>query len=97
MENKKAAILVLAMVAAVAITTGATYAMMDSQGTYAGAASPSTTYGSGMGPWMMGGYSGRAGGMMGGYGMMGNANGMSSMYQYMEQYMSRYWNSTSTR
>ena len=88
MENKKAAILVLAIVAAVAVTAGGAYAM-GRQVSGAGYAnySSGTNYGYRMGPGMMGGY---AGGMMGGYqGMMGN-NGY-SMYQYMEHY----WNSTS--
>src|SRR5574340_932876 len=106
MENKQAMILVLATLAAVVIATSATYAMGGLRNP--GSVSPSPTYRSGMGPSMMGGsvgyaggmtggYSGQAGGMMGGYGMMGNANGAGSMYEYMEQYMSHYWNSTSTQ
>lgn len=88
MENKKAAILVLAIAAAVAITAGGAYAMgrqtTNNFSPYAG-----THYTSGMGSGMMGGY---AGGMMGGYngysGMMGSG---SPMYQYIRHY----WNSTS--
>ena len=54
MENKKAAILVLAIVAAVAITAGGAYAM-GSQGVGNGYTYPSTAHGPQMGPGMMGG------------------------------------------
>ncbi len=101
MENKKVAILVLAIAAALLIAASATYAMMGRQ-----TQSTGNPYGSGVGPsmmggstgyvgGMMGGYSGQTGGMMGGYGMMGDLSG-SSMYQYMQQHMWRYWNSTAT-
>lgn len=95
MENKKAAVLVLAILAAVAITASGVYAM-GRQAVGTGSSYPIAGYGSGVSPWMMGGSSGQAGGMMGGYGMMRDVNGMGSMYQYMQQYMSRYWNSTYT-
>ena len=92
MENKKAAILVLAIAAAVAITASGVYAMGRQTGG-TGYSNPSATYGSWMGSGMMGGFGGHPGGMMGGYsgypGMMGS--GGLSMYQYMQ----RYWNSTS--
>ena len=101
MENKKAAILVLAIVAAVAIAASGAYAMMGRQTAGPGSSYSNTTYRSGMGPSMMGGsfgYSGGmmgrsggyAGGMMGGYGMMGTWNGTVSMRQYMWHY----WNAT---
>ena len=90
MESKRAAILVLAIAAAVAIVAGGAYAMgpRASGNGY----STSASYGYRTGPGMMGGYGGYAGWMMGGYGahwgMMGD-NGY-PMYQYMD----RYWNST---
>ena len=100
MENKRAAILALAIAAVVALAAGATYAAVGRPMT--GSPDSNTGYAYGTGQSMMGG---GAGGMMGGYGgysgmmgshgMMGNVNGSSSMYQYMEQYMGRYWNSTS--
>lgn len=92
MENKKAAILVLAIVAAVAITASGAYAMGRQTGG-TGYSYPSATQGPWTGLGMMGGYGGYPGGMMGGYagypGMMGS--GGYSMYQYMQHY----WNSTS--
>ncbi len=94
MENKTAVIVVLVIVAALIVTASGAYAMgwqATSQGTR-----PNTAYAEGMGPSMMGGFSGSTGyrgGMMGGYGMMGN--GASSMQQ-MWQYMSHFWNSTSS-
>ena len=101
MENKKATILVLAIVAAVIVTASGAYAM-GRQAPGVGSSYPSTTYRSGMGPSMMGGLSGYTGGMMGGstgyaqgmmggHGMMGAWNGTNSM----QQYMWHYWNSTS--
>ncbi len=89
MENKKTAILVLAILAAVVVTASGVYAANPQN---AGAGSPysGASYRYGMGPSMMGGYGGFPGGMMGGYGMMGNGQ------YWMQQYMSQYWNSTST-
>ncbi|MDE1853840.1 MAG: hypothetical protein KGI38_08870 [Thaumarchaeota archaeon] len=89
MENKKAAILVLAIVAAVVVTASGAYAM-GRQAPGAGSSYPGTTYRSGMGPSMMGGSAGYAGGMMGGHGMMGAWDSTGSM----QQYMWRYWNSS---
>ena len=92
MENKQAAIFVLAIVAAVAITaTGAHAVGRQTSGV---GSSPGANYGYRAGPGMMGGSAGHAGWMMGGYGgyqekMMGD--GGYSMYQQMEGY----WNSTS--
>jgi hypothetical protein len=108
MENKRVAILVLAIAAALVIASTATYAMMARQTSGTGNPYGSTTNGYGVGRsmmggstgyagGMMGGSSGRAGGMMGGYGMMGAWNGTSSMYERMQQmhdYMQQYWNST---
>ncbi len=91
MENTKAAILVLAIAAALIVTATGAYAMGrvgNNTGTY-----PNTAYGAGMGPSMMGGSYGYAGGMMGGHGMMGAWNGTGSMHEYMEQYCP-YYNST---
>lgn len=87
MENKKAAILVLAIVAAVAIAAGGAYAM-GRPVTNTGYTYPNSGYRSGMGPSMMGGYGGYSG-------MMGNGYGMYSMHEYMHEYMGHYWNSTS--
>ena len=87
MENKKAAILVLAVLAAVVVTASGVYAATGGHSTVP-ASYPGAEYGYGMGASMMGGYAGH-GGMMGGYGMMGN--GQYSMPQYMWQW----WNSTS--
>lgn len=93
MENKKAAILVLATAVALVIAAGGVYAM--ERPTANGGYAPVAYQGYGM----MGGFAGNAGGMMGGYGgyagMMGNVNSTGSMYNYMRQYMSQYWNSTS--
>lgn len=105
MENKTAAILVVAMAVAALIAAGGVYAMVGRQAAVTGNAYPGTAYGSGVGPsmmgWstgyaggMMGGYAGGPGGMMGGRGMMGDWNGTGSMYEYMQQYMQQYWNST---
>lgn len=96
MENKTAAILVLAILGAVVATAGATYALTARQAPYSGSSYSGTTNGYGMGPGMMGGYSGY-GWMMGGHGTMGSGYGYGpgSMWQYMQQYMARYWNSTS--
>ena len=80
MENKKAAILVLAIVAAVAITAGGAYAM-GSQGVGNGYTYPSTAHGPQMGPGMMGGHGGFQG-------VMGSAG------HWMYQFMERCWNST---
>ena len=90
MENKNAAILVLAILAAVVITASATYAMMGKQAGGTGVPNPGATLGYGMGQSMMGGYSGSYG-MMGGHWMMGAYGNHYGMYQYMRQY----WNSTS--
>ena len=95
LENKKVAILVLAVSAAVLIATSGAYAM-GRQTAVTGNSYPGTTYGYGMGQsmmggssafsgGMMGGFSGHAGGMMGGYGMMGSWNGTNPMYAHMEQ------------
>ncbi len=99
MENKTAALLVLA--AALVVGSTATYAMMGRQttGTANGPGTgPSMMGGStGYAGGMMGGYSGRSGGMMGAYGMMGAWNGTSSMYDHMQDmrgYMQHYWNAT---
>lgn len=89
MENKRAALLALAVAAAVVIATGAAYAAGRQAGPTANYI-PSQTPRYGMGPSMMGGY-GRYSGMMGSHWMTGNVNGTSFMYQYMRQY----WNSTS--
>ncbi len=110
MENKTAAVLVLAVAASLIVAVSATYAMMGRQ-----AAPFSSPYGSGTNGYrtgpsmmggsagyaggMMGGYAGTAGGMMGGRGMMGAWNGTSSMYEHMQDmrgYMEQYWNSTTT-
>ena len=89
MENKRAAILVLVIVAAVAITAGGAYAMgRQTSGRWY---SPGANYGYGMGSWMTGGSAGY-GGMMGGYG--GHSGMMGSYGTPMYQYMERYWNST---
>ncbi len=80
MENKNAVILVLAIVAALLSAASATYAMMGRQVVNTGNAN----YGYGTGP-----------SMMGGHGMMGDFNGTSPMYQYMQQ-TRQCWNSTST-
>ena len=89
MENKKAAILVLAIVAAVMIAAGGAYAMTGRGIASYANSYPSTVHWSGMGPSMMGGSAGYRGGMMGaGY-------GQSSMMEDMQQYMWHYWNSTS--
>jgi len=89
MENKTAAILVLAVVATLIVTASGAYAMgrggNSAVGPYAG-----TTYRSGMGPSMMGGSAGYPGGMMGGHGMMGAWNGTSPMYHYMQNYSQPY-------
>ena len=95
MESKRAAILALAILAAVAIAASAAYAATEGPTAGAAGSYSGTLYGYGVGPSTMGGY---RGGMMGGYGgypgMMGNANEANPMYQYMQQYMSGYWNST---
>ena len=70
MEKKTAAILVLALAAAVAVTAGGAYAL----GAQAGP-SGSPYYGHGM----MSGWGGYPGGMMGG------ASGRYGMFQYMQQ------------
>lgn len=91
MENKTAAILVLAIVAALVVTVSGAYAM-GRQTPGVGSSYPYAGYASGMGGsfgypgGMMGGY-----GANGGYGMMGEGNGQYSMWQYM----SHFWNSTS--
>ncbi len=85
MENTKAAILVLAIAAALIVAASGAYAMgMQTTRTnsYQG-----TPYGG-----MMGGSPGYTGGMMGGYGTMGSGCGSYAMHQYMSQY----WNSTTT-
>lgn len=91
MENKKAAILVLAVVAAVAITAGGVYALGGQAGR-TGYSVPGSSYGPWMGPGMTGRYGGSPGGMMGGYGYPGM---MGSGGHWMYQYMQQYWNSTS--
>ncbi len=98
MENTKAAILVLAIVASVAVTASATYATMGRQTV----ATPAYGYGTGQSMMggsgyggMMGGYSGYSG-MMGGNGTMGAYCDQGDMNQSMLQYMKQYWNSTST-
>ncbi len=89
MENKKAAILVLAIAAALLIAASATYAMMSRQ-----TQSTGSPYGSGTGPSMMGGSAGYSGGMMGGYGgysgMMGG-HGMMGGYGASWNGTSPYW------
>ncbi len=92
MENKKAAILILAIVAAVIVTASGAYAMgrqtTTQTSSYSGA-----TYPSGMGPGMMGTFGGQANhhGMMGGYGMMSNGASPCWCPEYAEHYL----NSTS--
>ncbi len=96
MQNKTAAILILAVVASMLVTAGVAYAM-GRQTTSTGNYAPGTNSGYGMGPSMMGGYGGYQGGMMGGYhgGMMGAWNGTYPMYQNMQQGHTRYcWNAT---
>ena len=88
MENKKAALLVLAVVAAVAVTAGGAYAL-GMQSTVA----PGTYDGYGGGPSMMGGSYGYHGGMMGAYGQAGYPQAMQG---YMQQYIWDCWNSTAT-
>ncbi len=109
MEKKTAAILVLAMLAAVAVTAGGAYAMDRQSYPTQSAAS-----GSRMGPGMMGGQSGHPGGAMGGgfmqqmmHGYMQNyshayAQQMMNQYDYNythlygHEYLWNYCNSTST-
>ena len=83
MENKTAAMLVLAIVASLVVTAGAAYAMGRQTSTTGGYTNGSS-FRSGMGPSMMGGASGHWGGMMGAW------NGTSPMYQRM----SYCWNAT---
>jgi hypothetical protein len=85
LENKKVAILVLAIAAALVISVGAAYAYGERTGMQS-YVQPGTTNWGGMGPSMMGGSTGYRG-------MMGN--GQYNMQQYMEECMSHYWNSTS--
>ncbi len=99
MENKTAAILVLAIAASMIVTASAAYAM-GRQTTSTGSYASGTNFGYGMGRSMMGGLGNYQGGMMGGYGgyhggMMGAWNGTYPMYQYMQQEHARYcWNTT---
>ena len=79
MEKKTAAILMLALLGAVAVTAGGVYAM-DRQ-SYSG---QNATYGHGMGPGMMGGRGGSPGGMMGG------GYAWSAMHEYMQNYSQVY-------
>jgi len=87
MENKTAAILVLAVVATLIVTASGAYAM-GRGGNSAASPNPVTTERSGMGPSLMGGSAGSAGGMMGSGGRMGSA------YGYLGVCMDRFWNST---
>jgi hypothetical protein len=91
MENKTAAILVLAIAAAVIVTASGAYAM-SRQTAVQGNTYPSVAFGSGMGPW--GGSVGHQGGMMGDQGGHGMMMGSWSGQQSMQQYMWHYWNST---
>ena len=93
MENKKAAILVLAIIAALIVTASGAYAMGRGGNSAAGLSSGITGR-SGIGPSMMGGSTGNSGGMMGGNGMMRSGGGMGSTCGYMGECMDRYWNST---
>ena len=97
--KKKAAMVMLAMLAAVAITAGGVYAASTAQSTYSAGSYQGLGYGHGLGPSMIGGYPGHGGntrgyavhicGMVGGHGIMGDA-------QYsMPQDMWQWWNSTS--
>ena len=96
MENKKAAIIALAVAATLILTVNGVNAMMVRTTTATTNSYPNTTYRSGMGPVMMGGGStAYRGGMMNGYGMMGAGYSESSMMREMQQYMWHYWNSTS--
>lgn len=110
MENNNAAILVLAIVAALVVTATGAYAMGRQTGYLGntGSSYPSSAYGSGFGPSMMGGSTGYRGGMMGGSagysgGMMGGFGttggygmmGASNGMSEMREYMWHYWNSSS--
>lgn len=88
MENKKAAMLVLAIAAAVIIATGGVYAMAGGAAPRTGSPYSNAGREYGMGSSMMGGYGGYRGGMMGGW-------NYPSMWQYMQQFMDHLWNSTS--
>lgn len=98
MDNKRVAMVVLAVLAVVALTASGAYAT-GLRVAYPASTYPGAAYGCGVGPAVMGGhadhcgmtsgYTRYSGGMMGGYGMMGD--GPYSMPQYMWQW----WNSTS--
>ena len=87
MENKTAAILVLAIVATLIVTASGAYAMGRGGNSVAGLNS-GTTQRSGMGPSMMGGSTGNAGWMM------RSGGGMGSAFGHRGDCMDRYWNST---
>ena len=85
MENKKAAVLVLAIAAAVMIATGGVYAMAG--GAAPGTGSPYSNVGReyGMGSCMMGGYGGFRGGMMGGW-------NYAAMWHFLLRFLGNLWN-----
>ena len=89
MENKTAALLVLAVVASLVVTATAAYAM-GRQTVTSGSTTYNSGYGYGISQTMMGGhgYGGYGGGMMGAW------NGPSSMYQYMQQRSWYCWNAS---
>ena len=93
MENNKATILVLAIVAALIVTASGAYAMGRGGDGVAGL--NTGTNRSGMGPSMMGGGAGYAGGMMGGNGMMRSGSGIGSICAYMGECTDSCWNSAS--
>jgi hypothetical protein len=104
MENKKVAILVLAIAAAALIAAGGVYAISARQTTSNVNSTPGANYGHGM-VSMMGGVSGSCGGLVGAGGMMGGSRGVCSgpgmmgdrgTSGSMWQHMTRYWNATST-
>lgn len=100
MENRKAAILVLAVLAALVVTAGGVYAAAGPETTRATSACAGAGYGYEAGPsmagrctgyeGMMGGDANYDGGMMGGYGTL-------DCGQYsMPQFMWQWWNSMAT-
>lgn len=104
MENKKVAILILATAAALLVAALGVYAMTSRQAASNGSHPPSISPGYGAGGGA-GPYGGRMGsrGMMGGWtgayqghGMMEDWGFPSSMWQYIQQWMSSWWNSAST-
>ncbi len=93
MENKKAAILILAIVAAVIVTASGAYAMGRQVTTQANSYS-GATYPSGMGPGMMNSFGGQMNhhGMMYGYGVMSDG----TFPYWCPEYAEHHLNSTST-